>query len=186
MQNRKGVKVMRKTSLGFAIAASAAAIVLSGAWPASAEQATHGHETPVSGVQALSAPLREALSQEMVQLQTGMMTIIPAFISGDWTLIAETAKRMDESYILKQALTSEQLEELHHGLPPEFLELDAEFHYLAGMLSHAAANRKAELAAFYYSRMLESCHTCHAKFALEKFPALARPDDGPAHGHHHH
>jgi hypothetical protein len=163
-----------------------AAIVLAGPWQAAAEPENHGQETLASGVQALSAPLREALSQEMVQLQSGMMALIPAFVSGDWTLVAETATQMDESYILKQALTSEQLDELHHGLPPEFLELDAEFHYFAGMLSHAAANRKAELAAFYYSRMLEACHSCHAKFALEKFPALARPDDAPAHGHHHH
>jgi hypothetical protein len=177
---------MRKTGPGLALAASVAAIVLAGAWPAAAEQDNDRHETNASGVQALSAPLREALSQEMVQLQTGMMSLIPAFVSGDWALVAETARQMDESYILKQALTPAQLDELHHVLPAKFLELDAEFHYLAGMLSHAAANRKAELAAFYYSRMLESCHTCHAKFALEKFPALARPDDGPAHGHHHH
>ena len=168
------------------MAAAGAALMLAG--PALAGEPEHqGHdESQVRGVQALSAPLREALSQEMVLLQTGMMTIIPAFASGDWALVAETARQMDESYILKQALTPEQLDELHHGLPAEFLERDAEFHYFAGMLSHAAENRKPELAAFYFSRMLESCHGCHAQFALEKFPALARPDDGPAHGHHHH
>jgi hypothetical protein len=153
---------------------------------AASAQDHHGHEAPTGGVQALSAPLREALSQEMVHLQSGMMTMVPAFASGDWALIAETARKIEQSFILAQALTAEQLDELHHALPPEFLALDAEFHYLAGMLGHAADNRKPELAAFYYSRMLESCNACHAQFATEKFPALARPDDEPAHGHHHH
>jgi hypothetical protein len=139
----------------------------------------------LAGWRLYRPPLREALAQEMVALQNGMMSIIPAFTSGDWALVAETGKQMEQSYIMKQALSAEQLDELHHVLPPQFLELDAQFHYLAGMLSHAANNRKPELAAFYFSRMLETCTACHARFATEKFPALAAPGDGPARDHRH-
>jgi hypothetical protein len=152
---------------------------------AAADDGHRDHAAERSGVAALSTPLREALAQEMVALQNGMMSIIPAFASGDWALVAETGKQMEQSYIMKQALSAEQLDELHHVLPPQFLELDAQFHYLAGMLSHAAGNRKPELAAFYFSRMLETCTACHARFATEKFPALAAPEGGPARDHRH-
>lgn len=174
--------MMKRITIGIAT------LAVAGGWLVTeAQEHGHaGHEPVAQGVRALSAPLREALSQEMVHLQTGMMTMVPAFASGDWALIAETARKIEQSFILAQALTAEQLDELHHALPVEFLALDAEFHYLAGMLGHAADNRKPELAAFYYSRMLESCNACHARFATEKFPALARPEDEPAHGHHDH
>jgi hypothetical protein len=152
---------------------------------AAADDGHRDHAAQPGGVAALSTPLREALAQEMVALQNGMMSIIPAFASGDWALVAETGKQMEQSYIMKQALSAEQLDELHHVLPPQFLELDAQFHYLAGMLSHAADNRKPELAAFYFSRMLETCTACHARFATEKFPALAVPEEGLARDHRH-
>lgn len=173
---------MRRMTLTVALLA----LAFAGTSLAASAQDHHGHEAPTGGVQALSPPLREALSQEMVQLQTGMMTMVPAFASGDWPSIAETARNIEQSFILAQALSAEQIDELHHALPAEFLAMDAEFHYLAGMLGHAADNRKPELAAFYYSRMLEACNACHTQFATEKFPALAPPEDGPAHGHHHH
>ena len=171
-----------KTSTSI-IAVLAATALFSAA--AAADDGHRDHAAQPGGVAALSAPLREALAQEMVALQNGMMTIIPAFASGNWALVAETGKQMEQSYIMKQALSAEQLDELHHLLPPQFLELDAQFHYLAGMLSHAADNSKPELAAFYFSRLLETCTACHARFATEKFPALAAPEDAPAHGHHH-
>jgi hypothetical protein len=165
------------------IAVLAATAICRAAPAAEAQHADHAAQAV--GVAALSAPLREALAQEMVALQNGMMTIVPAFASGNWALVAETGRQMEQSYIMKQALSAEQLDELHHLLPPQFLELDAQFHYLAGMLSHAADNRKPELAAFYFSRMLETCTACHARFATEKFPALAVPEDAQTHDHHH-
>jgi hypothetical protein len=171
-----------KTSTWIIVVLAATAI-FRGAAAADAEHRDHAAQP--GGVAALSTPLREALAQEMVALQNGMMSIIPAFASGNWALVAETGKQMERSYIMKQALSAEQLDELHHLLPPQFLELDAQFHYLARMLGHAADNRKPELAAFYFSRMLETCTACHARFATEKFPALAAQEDGPAPGHHH-
>ena len=133
----------------------------------------HIDEHQVSlGVEALSQDLRDLLSQEMKALQDGMMSIIPAYISGNWGEIATTAGKIKNSYILKQKLTEDQMKELHSVLSPEFIKEDQNFHYLAGMLEHAAKNKKPELINFYFSEMNESCVNCHAEFATHKFPAL--------------
>jgi hypothetical protein len=129
--------------------------------------------TNAKGVEALSSDLRDLLSQEMQALQNGMMSIIPAYISGNWGEIETTAGKMKNSYILKQSLTESQVKELHSILPHAFLEKDQRFHYLAGMLKHAAKNKKAELINFYFSEMNESCVRCHTIFATHKFPALS-------------
>ena len=103
------------------------------------------------GVEALSHGLRDLLSQEMQALQQGMMSIIPAYISGKWAEIEHTAGKMKNSYILKQSLSKQQKAELHSILPKGFIEKDQRFHYLAGMLEHAAKNKKPELINFYFS-----------------------------------
>jgi hypothetical protein len=123
----------------------------------------------------LSDDLRSLLSEEMLALQDGMMSIIPAYISGNWGEIEATAEQMKNSYILKKRLTESQKHELHSVLPHEFIKQDQRFHYLAGMLAHAAKNKKPELINFYFSEMNESCVSCHAEFATHKFPALIPP-----------
>lgn len=135
-----------------------------------------------SGVEILSRDLRNLLSKEMQALQTGMMSIIPAYISGNWGDIETTAGKMQNSYILKQKLTENQVKELHSVLPDEFIKRDQRFHYLAGMLEHAAKSEKPELINFYFSEMNESCAGCHAVFAVHKFPALA-PTKKIGHSH---
>lgn len=135
------------------------------------------HEN-VSAVEMLSDDLRSLLSKEMLALQSGMMSIIPAYASGNWGEIEATAKKMKSSYILKQSLTKSQLEDLHSLLPAEFISKDQRFHYLAGMLEHAAKNKKPELINFYFSEMNESCAACHTVFATHKFPAFGTPANG--------
>ena len=138
-------------------------------------EGTHSHKGDESavGVEALSHDLRDLLSKEMQALQKGMMSIIPAYNSGNWAEIETTARRMKSSYILKQRLTESQVKELHSLLPHAFIEKDQRFHYLAGMLEHAAKNKKSELINFYFSEMNESCVGCHSVFATHKFPALS-------------
>jgi len=145
----------------------------------------HSHEGNESavGVEALSRDLRDLLSQEMQALQSGMMSIIPAYISGNWGEIETIAGKMKSSYILKQSLTESQGKELHSVLPHAFIEKDQRFHYLAGMLEHAAKNKKAELINFYFSEMNESCVSCHAIFATHKFPALSSKGKKGKHTH---
>ena len=61
------------------------------------------------GVEALSRGLRDLLSQEMIALQNGMMSIIPAYNSGNWEEIETTDSKIKSSYILKQSLTESQV-----------------------------------------------------------------------------
>lgn len=135
----------------------------------------HGHHQKVqlSGVESLSPELRGLLKEEMLALQSGMMAIIPAYISGNWGEIERLAHQMKNSYILKQSLTDEQIKELYVSLPEAFIKQDQQFHYLAGMLEHAAKNEKVELVGFYFSKLNESCVSCHTQHVTHKFPALA-------------
>ena len=136
------------------------------------EKLKHKEHESASEVEALSDDLRNLLSQEMQALQNGMMAIIPAYVSGNWKEIEIIAGKIKNSYILKQSLTESQAKELHSILPHEFIEKDQRFHYLAGMLEHVAEKKKPELINFYFSKMSESCVSCHEAFATHKFPAL--------------
>lgn len=150
---------------------------------APAEEQHHPREAQSThGVQALSPEIRELLSREMKEIQNGMMSIIPAYTAGHWDEIETTASQIKNSYLLKQNLTEAQKEELHAVLPSEFIEQDQRFHYLAGMLAHAAKNRKPELINFYFSEMNESCVACHTAYAGHKFPRLVSSQK-EAHSH---
>ncbi len=149
------------------------------------EAPEHTEPAHASGVEALSPDLRELLSQEMQALQKGMISIIPAYSSGNWGEIETTARKIKNSYILKQKLTPSQAKELHSVLPPAFIEKDQWFHYLAGMLEHAAKNKKPELVNFYFSEMNRSCIGCHSAFATHKFPALLQKKEDEEHSHTH-
>lgn len=145
----------------------------------------HTHETSENavGVEALSPELRDLLSEEMRALQRGMMSIIPAYNSGNWDEIETTAGKMKSSYIFNQRLTESQVQELHSALPAAFIEKDQRFHYLAGMLEHVAKENNAELINFYFSEMNESCVSCHTLFATHRFPALSSKQTKDEHTH---
>jgi hypothetical protein len=140
----------------------------------------HGEENPSSnvngensGMVALSPELRELFSREMVELQNGLVAIMPLYISGNLSEVATIARKMESSYVLKKNLSKSQVHELHSKLPSSFIELDKQFHYFAGMLEHVANMEKIELVGFYISKMSEACLGCHTEYATHRFPALA-------------
>jgi len=135
-----------------------------------------------SGIVDLSPELRDLLSREMRQLQKGMTEILPLYVSGEWAEIVPVASKMKNSYVLKQSLSDEQMHELHTKLPGGFIQLDKQFHYLSGMLEHAAETGKPELIGFYFSKMTEACVSCHTQYATHRFPALSPGTKG--HEHH--
>jgi len=145
----------------------------------------HNHELNeiAVGVEALSRDLRDLLSQEMQALEKGMMSIIPAYNSGNWDDIETIGGKIKNSYILKQNLTEKQVKELRSVLPHAFIEKDQRFHYLSGMLEHAAKSKKEELINFYFSEMNESCLGCHSVFATHRFPALSSEKKEAEHSH---
>ena len=104
-------------------------IILLISLPVSYGKDKHGHErkADTSGIESLSPELRELLSKEMLALQNGMMSIIPAYASGNWSKIENIGKKIEGSYILKQSITEEQIRELHSLLPESFIKLDRNY-----------------------------------------------------------
>ncbi len=143
----------------------------------------YSNENHQNGVADLSPKLHKLFSQEMIALEKGMKEIMSYYISGNWVEIASTAKKIQNSFVLKQNISEQQMHELHSKLPADFLKLDGEFHYLAGMLSHAADMEKVELIGFYYSKMSETCVSCHSTYATKKFPLFESAETKSEHEH---
>jgi len=139
--------------------------------------------TAQAGGLQLSAPLAELLRREMNAIQEGMQALVPAIAAGEWELVARTGSHIQHSYILSQQLTDAQRHELHHALPPGFLELDQSFHRAAGQLAQAAREHNAEVAGFYYHRLLDACVACHGRYATRRFPGLEVDTHTLEHGH---
>ena len=135
-----------------------------------------------SGVSELSNELRVLFTQEMVALKKGLVQITEAYIAGDWATIETIALKMEQSYILRQNLSKQQMHQLHSVLSPEFIKQDVKFHYLSGMLNHAAKMEKVEMIGFYLSKMSETCVSCHSQYAVNKFPLFKTETN--TNGHH--
>ena len=131
----------------------------------------------------LSHGLKVILNQEMKEIEEGMMKIIPAISAGNWETIADIAKKIEGSFILKQKLTQKQIAELHHSLSAEFVEMDQRFHSTAGKLAHAAHQQDGELVNFYFYKLHSQCMQCHSKYAIKRFPNLKKVQHGKSDHH---
>jgi hypothetical protein len=147
--------------------APAAVLWISFAASAGAQEAHHE-----SAVLGLSPPLRAALIEEMQQVDANMQRIIAGLPRADWPALLEASRNIRGSFILARKLSAEQRAELHRALPEHFLALDARFHHTADRLASAAREGDRELAVFYIYKLAESCVSCHAQYALHRFPAF--------------
>ncbi len=141
----------------------------------------HHQKTATEHGLQISPDLKKLLNQEMAAIQDGMMALIPAMSAGEWEEVATIGKNIKASFIMKQKLTEAQREELHRVLPPSFIEMDQDFHKSSGMLAHAAEMKNADVMNFYFSKLNQACVSCHAKFATERFPGLAKTSDEDDH-----
>ncbi|MDY6979492.1 MAG: hypothetical protein SV201_06390 [Pseudomonadota bacterium] len=116
--------------------------------------------------------LRGLLQQEMQALQEALATISTALPQGQWHTVADTAGQIHDSFILQQQLSADDRKTLHQTLPADFIQRDRAFHQQAKKLQQAAESQDAELSLFYYSKMVESCVSCHSRFATHRFPSL--------------
>jgi len=131
---------------------------------------------------ALTPKLRAALVAEMAGIKAGVAELSVSLASGEWEKTAERAARIRDSYIMKQKLSRAELEQLERSLPADFVVMDERFHRHAEGLAQAAHAQDQELAVFYYSRMLEGCGSCHARYAAHTFPGFRRVEPAP-HAH---
>ena len=135
------------------------------------QEGTTGQNHPTA---ALSPELRTLLVKEMQMLRSGMADVSGHLATADWASIADIAKKMKDGFILRKSISERQVHELHRALPPEFIKIDMRFHETAGKLAHAAERKDGELAFFYYTRMLDTCMSCHSQFAAPRFPGYAK------------
>ncbi|MFA5372419.1 MAG: cytochrome c [Sideroxydans sp.] len=130
----------------------------------------------------LSPDLLNLLRAEMREIAGGAQGLALSLATADWKSIQETSMNIRASYIMEKKLTPAQSGELEKALPMQFKQLDAEFHQRAEKLEAAAATHDAELVAFHYSRLVESCVRCHSTFANKRFPGFTSP---LTQDHHH-
>ena len=130
----------------------------------------------------LTPRLKQMLSEEMLSVKQAVKQILDGLIIGDHSLVATQAQQIHDSFILERALTKQDKKDLMKAASPAFLALDGEFHMTAKKLADAASHKDYELQRFYYSRLVDSCQTCHSQYATDKFPAFsgAQPE-----GHSH-
>lgn len=121
----------------------------------------------------LSPDVLNLLRAEMREIAGGIQGTALSLATADWMSIQETSRKIQASYIMENKLTAAQAKELEQALPAHFKRLDAEFHQRAERLGAAAAAHDAELTAFQYSRLIESCALCHSAYAKSRFPGFS-------------
>jgi hypothetical protein len=122
----------------------------------------------------LTPRLKSLLADEMQQVAEATGDLALAIAAGDHATVNRLAGAVRDSFILKQSLTEQDKKDLMSAVPVGFVTLDRNFHGLAGKLAGQADRQNTELQNFYFSRMLEACTSCHAQFATDRFPGLAR------------
>jgi len=120
----------------------------------------------------LTPKLKELLANEMQQVDEATAELTRAIAGGDHARVMKLGVAIRDSFILKRSLTEQDKKDLMSVVPPEFVALDGYFHGTAGKLAHAAEIKDSELQGFYFYRMLETCVTCHTRFASDRFPGL--------------
>ena len=131
---------------------------------------------------SLPPELMGLLQAEMREITIGIQKVPVAIAQADWEVLHQTGESIRSSYIMAKALTKEQIETLESSLPDRFKQIDSEFHARAGSLAKAAEARDFELASYHYSRLVESCASCHSLYAKTRFPGFGPVEEQ---GHQH-
>lgn len=120
----------------------------------------------------LTDKLRQLLQEEMRAIQTAMTSIHTAMVLGQHHTVAEQARQIHDSFILKQSLTEQDRRDLKAAVPAGFIALDQEFHELAASLENAGRNKESQEQGRLFSSMTHSCIECHGKYVSDRFPAV--------------
>lgn len=120
----------------------------------------------------LSPKSRALLIAEMNGIKTAMGNLVEPLVSGDWKTIEQLASNIEQSFVFKQQVTPEIKQDLMAKLPDGFKLLDRSFHQYAASLSQAARDKDREQTAFYFYKMLDTCQSCHSRYASQRFSGL--------------
>jgi len=120
----------------------------------------------------LTPKLQKLFAEEMSTMLRAGSAILSALVTGDHAAVAKNAQEIHDGFILDRNLTAQDRKDLAQAVPPDFLELDGAFHRMAAKLADAARQRDIDLENYYFGRMVETCRTCHSRYATDKFPGL--------------
>ncbi|WP_303905356.1 cytochrome c [Thiohalomonas denitrificans] len=154
MKNKKGL--FQRTSFAAALLLSATTVV----------------GAPETVTERLSPETRQILIEEMQLLASAMGPLHTAVVTGEHESVAQHARQIYDSFVLKQKLGADQRKEIG-TLPQQFIAADRDFHELAAHLAEAGEQQKPALERFYFEEMTRSCQSCHEDFAGKRFPGLA-------------
>lgn len=122
----------------------------------------------------LTPRLQELIQQEMVSILDAGHQILDALVMGDSAAVADQARAIERSFIMEQSMTEQDRQDLMAALPPAFVNLDRRFHQTAAKLAEAAENNDRIQAHAVFNEMIETCMSCHARFATDRFPGFER------------
>lgn len=120
----------------------------------------------------LTPKLQGLLQQEMVSILDASHHILDALIMGDNAAVADQARAIERSFIMEQSMTDEDRQDLVSVLPVEFVDLDRLFHETAANLAAAAESNDRTRAHAAFDKMIDTCSSCHGKFATDRFPSF--------------
>ncbi|NIS38100.1 hypothetical protein GWN91_02770, partial [Candidatus Saccharibacteria bacterium] len=137
-----------------------------------ARQNLRDNFTTSSPSQGLQLPhhLLIVLRQEMRKIEVGMGQLLSNLAQGRGIEAEKIARNIHDSFILKQELSKEDLEQLISLLPKLFVKLDRGFHQSALEVAEAAGQNQFAKAIVSYSEMAQACVNCHSQFATHRFP----------------
>lgn len=115
---------------------------------------------------------RSVLQQEMQEIESGVQLLLNHLARGEAQNAADIAMQIHKSFILKQSLSPEELQQLVSLLPAGFVRMDRAFHSNARKLAEAARQNDFTTGIKIYGEMVQACVSCHTQYAIEKFPGL--------------
>lgn len=127
-------------------------------------------------IETLSTDTRDLLKKEMLALETGLKSMVIAYIQGDWDRIGQISQKMHHSYILKQQLTLSQKKELKQKLTLTFIKRDQAFHQLAAELNQITKSKNSVLIQQQINKLTNACLACHQIYATKRFSTLKTMD----------
>ena len=149
--------------------------------------AAEPHDPPATA--ELSPATRALIIAEMQAMAQAMGRIHTAVVSGDHATVSDEARKIHDSFVLKQELSAAQREELGAKLPAGFIAADRAFHVLARNLAQAGEHHDATLQRLWFQEMTRACQSCHIDHAGTRFPGLtphaAQANDGHGDGTDH-
>ncbi len=129
---------------------------------------------PVAVHLQLPPEFQTLLRREMRQIETGMQALLAHLAQGKADKAEAMARRIHNSFILKQELSKQELKQLVKLLPDDFVKRDRAFHNRAKKLARAAGGKNLQAGTKIFGEMVAGCVGCHSRYATNRFPGLGR------------